>query len=209
MTHQVTSLYMAPRAYCSGASAANAERNHGGTTGGRLGGMLLRPARVGDELAVAGVHVRAWQVGYRGLLPDAVLDGLRIEERAGRYTFGSADPDRPRTIVAEDGGEILGFAATATATANTTDAPGVGELAALYVEPGAWGRGVGRVLIAAARARFVERGFGEAVLWLMVGNERAARFYAADGWREEAGSRCKGQTWGAELEKVRYRRALR
>ena len=32
-------------------------------------------------MAVARVHVRSWQVGYRGLLPDAYLDGLRAEER--------------------------------------------------------------------------------------------------------------------------------
>ena len=167
--------------------------------------MLLRPARPGDELAVAGVHVRAWQSGYRGILSDAFLDGLSIEDRARRYTFGAPEPERPRTIVAEEGGAILGFAATAPAG----DAPGAGELAALYVEPTAWGRGVGRELIAAARARLVEQGFGEAVLWLMVGNERAARFYAADGWRPEADSRCAGQAWGAAFEKIRYRRALR
>lgn len=43
--------------------------------------MLVRAARTDDALAVAGVHVRSWQVGYRGLLPDAYLDGLRAEER--------------------------------------------------------------------------------------------------------------------------------
>ena len=42
-------------------------------------------------MAVARVHVRSWQVGYRGLLPDAYLDGLRAEERAERYNFASGD----------------------------------------------------------------------------------------------------------------------
>lgn len=176
--------------------------------------MLLRPARPGDELAVARVHVRSWQAGYRGLLPDAFLDGLRPEDRARRYTFGAADPALPQTLVAigdaagdagdTGDGPILGFAATAPAP----DVPGAGELAALYVDPAAWGRGIGRALIAAARARLVERGLREAVLWLMAGNDRAARFYAADGWREEPGSRGPGQAWGAPIEKVRYRRPL-
>lgn len=39
--------------------------------------MELRPALPADALAVARVHVRAWQVGYRGLLPAAYLDSLR------------------------------------------------------------------------------------------------------------------------------------
>ena len=32
-----------------------------------------------DALEVAGVHVRAWQSAYRGLLPDEHLDGLRVD----------------------------------------------------------------------------------------------------------------------------------
>lgn len=47
--------------------------------------MIVRAACPGDAMEVAGVHVRAWQVGYRGLLPDAYLDGLRAEERAARF----------------------------------------------------------------------------------------------------------------------------
>ena len=44
--------------------------------------MLLRPAEPQDAMGVARVHVRSWQAGYRGLLPDAYLDGLRAEDRA-------------------------------------------------------------------------------------------------------------------------------
>ena len=41
--------------------------------------MFLRPAEPGDASAVALVHVRSWQAGYRNLLPDEYLDGLRAE----------------------------------------------------------------------------------------------------------------------------------
>ena len=54
--------------------------------------MQLRRARVGDEWAVAEVHVRSWQVGYRGLIADDHLDGLRPEDRAAHYTFDGDDP---------------------------------------------------------------------------------------------------------------------
>ena len=30
---------------------------------------------------MVGVHVRSWQVAYRGLFPDDYLDGLRAEDR--------------------------------------------------------------------------------------------------------------------------------
>jgi hypothetical protein len=45
--------------------------------------MFLRPAEPSDASAVARVHVRSWQAGYRNLLPDQYLDGLRPEDRAG------------------------------------------------------------------------------------------------------------------------------
>ena len=57
--------------------------------------MFLRPAEPSDASAVALVHVRAWQTGYRNLLPDEYLDGLRPEERARRYNFASPDPLQP------------------------------------------------------------------------------------------------------------------
>jgi len=49
--------------------------------------MEIRHARRGDADEVARVHVRAWQAAYRGLLPDAYLDALRPEDRAGYYRF--------------------------------------------------------------------------------------------------------------------------
>jgi hypothetical protein len=56
------------------------------------------------------MHVRSWQAAYGGLLPDEYLDGLRPEDRAGRYTSGDLRPDRPATIVAVERGIIRGFA---------------------------------------------------------------------------------------------------
>ena len=165
--------------------------------------MLVRPATPDDALAVAGVHVRAWQVGYRGLLPDVYLDGLRAEERARRYTFGSAEPSAPRTLVAVEADTIVGF----TSTAPASDLAGVGELVALYVDPSGWRRGVGRALIAAARARLVEQGFGACLLWLLAGNRAGEAFYRADGWLPE-GTRRLAEVWGVEVDEIRFRRPL-
>src|SRR5579862_883411 len=117
--------------------------------------MQIRSAVPGDELAVARVHVRGWQVGYRGLLPDAYLSSLRAEDRVARYTFSSPDPDKPHTLIVVDGEAVLGFVTVGLPSSD--DAAGAGELLALYVEPDRWGRGVGRALIAAARARLAAR----------------------------------------------------
>ena len=159
---------------------------------------------------VARVHVRSWQAGYRGLLPDAYLDGLRPEERAERYAFGSSDPRSPATMVAvddeaESARTICGFATTAPA--RDADVPECGELYALYVDPDRWGRGVGAALISAARSRLIDQGFRVAVLWLLAGNVRADRFYRIDGWAPDGHSRTD-TVWGVTVDEVRYRRVL-
>jgi hypothetical protein len=55
--------------------------------------ISVREAKPQDAADVAGVHVRSWQVAYRGLFPDDYLDGLRAEDRMARYTFGDVRPD--------------------------------------------------------------------------------------------------------------------
>jgi len=156
--------------------------------------MELRPAVSADALAVARIHVRAWQAGYRGLLPAVYLDGLRAEERAARYAFDRLDG--PRTTVAVIDGAIAGFA--------TTNGD---ELSALHVDPDAWRRGIGSALIARARADLAAAGFFEAHLWLLVGNTRAQRFYERDGWTSD-GTRRSDVVWGAQVDELQFRRRL-
>jgi len=154
---------------------------------------------------VARVHVRSWQAAYRGLLPDAYLDQLRAEDRAGRYDFAGIDPRKPYTVVAAEGADILGFATTAPA--RDEDLPQHGELCALYVDPQQWGRGIGVALIASARARLVEFGFHDALLWLLTGNRRGDRFYRIDGWAPDGRQRID-TVWGLTVSEVRFVRSL-
>jgi GNAT superfamily N-acetyltransferase len=168
--------------------------------------MLLRTAQPADAAEVARVHVSSWQVAYRGLLPDEYLDGLRPEERAERYTFGELGRRQPESIVALERMTIRGFATTGPCPDDRRRA--TGELLALYVDPDYWGRGVGRALMQAARARLAQRGFEEACLWVLAGNERAERFYRLDGWVPD-GSRRLDEVWGVTVNEIRYCRSLR
>ena len=167
--------------------------------------VTLRRAEPDDALAVARVHVRSWQVGYRGLLPDEYLDGLIPEDRAAQYTFGELPPERPATVVALDGGEVCGFVTTGPSRDDDTRV--LGEVCALYVDPPWWGRGAGRALMRDARDRLARAGFRDAQLWVLVGNERAERFYRADGWTPD-GAHRRDQIWGVDVGEVRFRRSL-
>jgi GNAT superfamily N-acetyltransferase len=157
-------------------------------------------------MAVATVHVRAWQVAYRDLLPADYLASLKPEDRAPRYTFGGTDPRQPMTTVAlDDAGTVRGF--VTTCAARDQDVPGYGEVAAIHVDPEFWGRGVGQALLVAARAYLLDSGFRRALLWVLVGNVRAERFYVQDGWTPD-GTRRMDTVWGVQVNDQRYRRVL-
>src|SRR5690242_11484227 len=144
-------------------------------------GPALRLADPADALEIAGVHVRSWQVGYRGLIDDAFLDALEPAQRAGIYGLGSSGPAAQETVVVVLDGEIAGF--STFGPTRDPDAAGAGEIYALYVDPPHWGTGLGRRLLEDSRRRLLTRGFTDAVLWVLLGNDRAERFYGEDGWR--------------------------
>ena len=46
---------------------------------------MIRPAIPADARPIAEVHVRTWQEAYRGIVPDAVLDALDVDDRERRW----------------------------------------------------------------------------------------------------------------------------
>lgn len=167
--------------------------------------MLIRPAEPSDALAVARVHVRSWQAAYRTLLPDDFLNNLRPEDWATRYTFDDPNPRAFQTLVAFDDSAIRGFATTVAS--RDAELPNYGELAALYVDPIYWNRGIGHDLVTAARAQLLALGFHNALLWVLTGNARADRFYRADGWLPDDLTQTVTMH-GIELNEQRYRCSL-
>lgn len=165
----------------------------------------IRDASPEDALAIAGVHVRSWQAAYRGLIDDDFLDRLRPEERAARYEFGAERAEAPRTIVALEDREIIGFATTGPC--RDEDAREAGELYALYVDPPRWRSGAGRLLLAEATERMRRENLREAVLWVLRGNERAEHFYELGGWRRDGAERWE-QPYGVVSRVIRMRRRL-
>jgi len=167
--------------------------------------VVVRDATAEDALAVATVHVRAWQAGYRGLLADEYLDALRPEDRAARYTFGADQPGHRLTMVATVNATLLGFVTTG-ASRNPHDV-NAGEVMALHVDPDAWGRGIGKLLLTEGCARLASLGFATGVLWVLAGNERAQHFYRANGWEPDGGELTE-EIWGVRLKELRFRRDL-
>jgi GNAT superfamily N-acetyltransferase len=165
--------------------------------------VRLRAAVPGDELAVAAVHVASWRDAYRDLMPAEFLVALDPADRARRYTFDAPGRNAPATVLAvDDEDAIWGFATVGPS--RDADTEGLGELYALYVDPPRLGTGTGRLLLADARARLAARGHPAAILWVLIGNAPARRFYARDGWERDGAERVE-QPYGIVSTVVRYR----
>lgn len=142
----------------------------------------MRPeeARTFDEVRLA-----TWGAAYRGLVPDAFLDGLAVTDAmTAARTARVDDPGSPLHVAVVDGA-VVGIAA-AGAPRDDDLGEDTTELGALYVLPEHWGAGIGSALLEAVLAR---RPRPVQVLWVLERNVRSRRFYercgfAADGTRK-------------------------
>src|SRR5437773_3737253 len=135
----------------------------------------VRPARAPDAREIARVWVESWQTAYAHVFPAEFLAGLSVDERAALAERLLAE--RSETLfVAEVEGRVVGFASGGPSRDDDPEAA-PGEVYAVYVEPGAWGRGAGRVLLERLEEALRGSGFDEATLWVLEANPRARRFY--------------------------------
>lgn len=124
---------------------------------------------------MAAVFVAAWRGGYRGIVPDDVIDAWTVE-RALDELGGSDDTD----IVTEGHEGVDGFVRFRP-----------GYIASLYVHPAASGRGIGTALLRHALAGI---GREPVTLWVFEANVRALRLYERNGFRPD-GTRTVDPRW--------------
>jgi GNAT superfamily N-acetyltransferase len=160
-------------------------------------------------MAIAVVHVRSWQAAYRGLIPQDYLDGLDPASRRAQWDRVLARGGWPRAgvLVAEVDEQVAGFAALGPARDEGEDPAQVAEIAAIYLAPEAWGTGGGRQLMGASLEALVLAGYRQVILWVLDSNERARRFYVANGWQPDGAAKVDARL-GFPLAEVRYRRLL-
>ena len=194
-------------------------------------GPTIRPVTLADAGPLAELHIASWRWAYPGIVPQGVLDALDPAKRAAEYPAWWAESRAKGRfdLLAEEAGELLGFAAggphrawvgvQAPPSARAEDGAGgtslplageglargqsfEGELYAVYLEERALGRGLGRALVREAFKGLHERGFRNAAVWVLEKNLRARGFY------ERLGARLlplrKTITIGIPLDEVAY-----
>jgi GNAT superfamily N-acetyltransferase len=167
--------------------------------------VTIRPALPTDLPAMMEIKrdagVAAWQHFLRPDLIETLPFPLRWEAAV-------ESPDlRTGVLVAELDGRVVGFAITRP-SGDEDALSGTGELDGFYTDPGAWGAGAGRALLAAATEALRDAGFGDATLWTATLNHRPRRIYEIAGWLVDGTERHRSFD-GVEFTEARYRIPLR
>lgn len=133
---------------------------------------MIRAATPDDTPAIACL-IRAL-AEYERLSHEVVLD----EERLREHLFGL----RPfaEVLLAEDGGEVVGFALFFHNYSTFLGKPGI-YLEDLFVQPAHRGKGHGKALLTALARLAVERGCGRLEWSVLNWNEPAIAFYRSLG----------------------------
>jgi GNAT superfamily N-acetyltransferase len=149
----------------------------------------IRKATVDDAEAIAIVHVESWRSTYEGIVPEAFIGSLSVQERTERWKEAFAAGDSS-IFVAEDGLSIFGFASGGKLRANKDGSilEGYdGELYAIYLLHDRQRRGAGRHLVHALAEALLTNGFKSLAVWVLKENPSVA-FYQRLGGTQVAES---------------------
>lgn len=155
----------------------------------------VRPARRQDAAAITDIQVRAWQEGYRDLLPAEVLAQVTAPDAVAvwreRWLEAAVAPPsaRHRLLVAVSSQLVVGFAAIAPAEDPDLDPASAAELVTLLVDPLHTGAGHGSRLLAACADLLREDGFGTVVCWVFADDRVMRRFLESAGWAPDGARR--------------------
>jgi ribosomal protein S18 acetylase RimI-like enzyme len=164
----------------------------------------VRKATARDASGIAFVHVRSWQVAYRGHMPDEFLDGLDVEKRTHMWRELTGDPDKIIFVATDREGTIVGF--SALGPSRDADAnPNTAEVAAIYVHPEKWKKGIGRALLSASLDQVRKCKFDQITLRVLEGNQRARSFYESFGFVQDGAMRDDDHWKNFAVHEVRYR----
>ena len=162
--------------------------------------VAIRPAEAKDAEDIASVHAAAWRAAFT-FLPSRFLDAMTVSAVLEMWKGELLGPTTPMFVALNDGC-VVGFLQVRVDSHE-------GEVMSLYVDPSAWGRGVGSTLLAFGEAWLADHGVDTAVLWTAEESQQSRRFYEHRGWVASGDEQT--QYLGpadVALHEIRYRKSL-
>lgn len=146
---------------------------------------------------MAAFHHRCWLEGYVGIVPDDVLQGLRLEDRQAAWQRLLTEAAHPTSVLVDGDDRPI---ALVRVEGNT--------IVAVYVDPDHWGRGLGHQLVHEGERLLRDAGVVDADLWALVGNDRAVALYESEGWTLDGTTEWQDHPFGFQLHEQRLIKQL-
>ena len=144
--------------------------------------VTILEAAPADAAGIARVHVGSWRTTYPGIMPQAHLDALSVDERQQTWRTRLSQVNAAKSpvfVAVTEGGEIVGFAQGGKERGG--DADYLGEISSLYLLQTHQGKGLGRQLVQTLARRLAKLGYSTMLIWVNADNAPARRFYEALG----------------------------
>jgi GNAT superfamily N-acetyltransferase len=162
--------------------------------------FAIREAKLADAEGIARTHTASWRSSYRGILPDAVLDRIDVDQRTASWRRVLQDRS-VLTLVAYDTThhDIVGLC---DAGKSRGDSPYAAEVYRIYIEHHAKRHGLGREMFEQVTDWLRTQQLGSLIIWVLDSNHHARRFYEAMGGR--AASRIPSMVSGFPVVELAY-----
>ena len=162
--------------------------------------FAIRPAQEGDAEGIARAHTASWRSSYRGILPDAVLARIDVDQRTASWRRVLQDRS-VLTLVAYDvtHHDIVGFCDAGASRGHNGYAA---EVYRIYIEHHAKRHGLGREMFEQVIDWLSAQQLRSLIIWVLDDNHHARRFYEAMGGR--AMSRMASTVSGFPVVELAY-----
>ena len=171
-----------------------------------MSSVEVRYAKQADAPAVANMHLIASRALFDGVVPDAHWQATSPAKRMS-FWKEAIEYGEPQVLVAEQGGEIVGFVGF-DRSRDPKSKNTMGEIWAIYADPDRLGEGVGLALWDAAREGLLDEDCTDVSIWVPLLNERTVRFHELAGFKREMNTARTVPIGGVKVEEVRMKRSL-
>lgn len=154
-------------------------------------GVTIREAASGDVPAILRIAERGWHVAYGGFLSQETIDTAMTEWYDPDATREQIEREDVAYFVAEQNGDVLGYASGGPSGEETT-----AILGAIYVDPDRWEEGIGTALLDEFEAFCRRQGYETIRVQMLAENDIGASFYRNHGYEvvEERATDLFGET---------------
>jgi ribosomal protein S18 acetylase RimI-like enzyme len=166
---------------------------------------MIRKAKIEDAVDIAAIHVDAWRVAYKGIIPDSWLVKLSKKKRLDQWNKTLSDTASRTLVKVHNSSQIIGWVSFGDSR-NDIKAES-GEIYAIYFLPEFWGKGYGKQLLKVAENDLEKNGFTEIMIWVLELNTQTRRFYENAGYATDGGKQVVSFE-NKELIKLRYRKSV-